>query len=171
MADRQFVVGIFKEEGPVVKALEGLKWYNGSLHHVYGPYPSHSIHRSADDLLGRKKSKVGSFTLVGGILGFLLGFGLSIYTASQWQLIVSGKPIVALVPFFIVGFECTILFGILGNVLGLLTQARLPRFKMPEYYNPLFTGDHFGVVASCETADMQGLMAFFRETGGEAKPV
>lgn len=167
MAAKQFVMGVFKDEGPVVKALAGLKQSNWSIHRVYSPYPSHSI----DDLLKLRKSKVGYFVLVGGILGFLFGFGLSIYTANQWQLIVSGKPVIALVPFFIVGFECTILFAVLGNVLGLLTQARLPRFRLPEHYDPAFTADRFGVLASCETVETEGLVAFFEKAGGEAKPV
>ena len=167
MADKQFVMGIFKDEGPVIKALDGLKQSNWSIHRVYSPYPSHSIL----DTMNLKKSKVGYFTLAGGILGFLLGFGLSIHTASQWQLIVSGKPIIALVPFFIVGFECTILFGVFGTVLGLLTQARLPRIRMPEHYDPAFSGDHFGVLASCDAADTEGLVAFFQKTGADAKPV
>jgi hypothetical protein len=60
-------------------------------------------------------------------------FSLAAFTSLRWSLIVSGKPVVALVPFFIVGFEFTILFAVFGNVLGLISQARLPRFETPPY--------------------------------------
>ncbi len=64
-----------------------------------------------------------------------------------------------------------VLFGVFGNVLGLLTQARLPRFRRPEHYDPGFSGERFGVLASCDTGETEGLVAFFQKAGGEAKPV
>ena len=80
------------------------------------------------DALDLKKSRVGWFTLAGGILGFLSGFALAVFAATRWNLIVGGKPVVAWVPFFIVGFEFTVLFAVLGNIVGLLTQTGLPQF-------------------------------------------
>jgi len=49
---------------------------------------------------------------------FFLGNSLAVYTSLQWSLIVSGKPVAALVPYFIVGFEFTILFAVFGNIVG-----------------------------------------------------
>jgi hypothetical protein len=114
-----------------------------------------------------KTSRVGYFTLIGGIMGFFIGFALAIYTAGQWSLIVSGKPVTALVSFFIVGFECTILFGVLGNILGLLTQARLPRFRKSIHYDPRFSADHFGILVTCDDAAREDITSFFRDHGGE----
>jgi molybdopterin-containing oxidoreductase family membrane subunit len=91
------------------------------------------------------------------------------YTAVQWNLIVSGKPIVALVPFFIVGFEFTVLFAIFGNVIGLIHQMQLPGFKGLEHYDPRCSGEHFGITASCEAGDLEKLKAFFQTQGGEVK--
>jgi len=84
---------------------------------------------------------------------------------------VSGKPVVALVPFFIVGFEFTILFAVFGNVLGLISQARLPRFKISPGYEPVFSGDRFGVLASCSSLEEGRLMDFFRNWGADAKRI
>ena len=92
---------------------------------------------------------MGYFTLAGGIIGFFSGIGLAIYTALQWNLIVSGKPVVALIPFLIVGFEFTILFAVFGNVLGLLFQTNLPEFQSLRIYDPRCSGEHFGILASC----------------------
>ena len=76
------------------------------------------------DALNLKKSMVGRFTLVGGIIGFVGGFALAILTSVPWNLIVSGKPIVAYIPFVIVGVEATILWAVVGHILGLLIQSR-----------------------------------------------
>ncbi|MGD9006793.1 MAG: DUF3341 domain-containing protein, partial [Desulfobacteraceae bacterium] len=121
------------------------------------------------DALALPKSKVGWFTLVGGIVGFFSGFALAAFTATRWDLIVGGKPVVALVPFFIVGFEFTILFAVFGNVLGIISQARLPRFKTYERYDARVTGDRFGVLASCPTEQQRGLQQFFESKGAEIK--
>jgi molybdopterin-containing oxidoreductase family membrane subunit len=114
---------------------------------------------------------VGWFTLAGGIIGFFIGFWLAAFTATRWSLIVSGKPVVALVPFFIVGFEFTILFAVVGNVLGLISQARLPRFETQTRYDERFSGDHFGVLACCSADEQDELSRFFRENGAEIQTV
>ena len=115
------------------------------------------------------KSKVGWFTLTGGILGLISGFALAVYCSLEWKLIVSGKPIISLIPFFIVGFELTILFAVFGNVIGLLTQARLPSLKRMDYYDPRCSGEHFGVLAACEPMQQDGLKDFFQQNGGEVQ--
>ncbi len=159
------VMGLFTDENQVVSAIRDIKDSPWTMHRVHSPIPSHKI----DNALESKKSKVGYFTLVGGIIGFFAGFLLAAFTASQWNLIVSGKPVISLVPFFIVGFEFTILFAIFGNVIGLIHQMQLPGFKGLEHYDPRCSGEHFGITASCEAGDLEKLKAFFQTQGGEVK--
>jgi molybdopterin-containing oxidoreductase family membrane subunit len=161
----RYVMGLFKDEDQVVAAINDLKQSSYKFIRVNIPFPSHKIM----DALKLKKSMVGWFTLGGGIFGFLGGFALAIYTATQWNLIVSGKPIVAIIPFVVVGFEATILCAIFGNILGLLTQGRLPSFKGLKYYDPRCSGEHFGILASCAAEQEDGLKNFFRQQGGEVK--
>jgi molybdopterin-containing oxidoreductase family membrane subunit len=163
MATDLHVMGLFRDESQAVAAMKSLLKSPWKLVRVHGPFPSHRIHEA----LKLKKSRVGLFTLTGGIIGFFTGIGLATFTATRWHLIVSGKPIVALVPFLIVGFEFTILFSVLGNIVGLLTQARLPEFKSLELYDPRCSGEHFGILASCGEAEVEGLKDFFRKNGGE----
>jgi len=159
------VMGLFTDETQAISAIEAIKDSPWLLRRVHSPIPSHRI----SDALKLKTSKVGYFTLAGGIIGFFTGFLLAAFTASQWNLIVGGKPIIALVPFFIVGFEFTILFAIFGNVAGLIHQMRLPEFKGLEQYDPRCSGEHFGIMASCEAGDLEKLKAFFQTKGGEVK--
>ncbi len=162
---RTSLMGIFNSEDETASAIRGLRDSEYTLERVHSPIPSHTI----ADALQLPKSKVGWFTLAGGITGFFSGFLLAAFTAARWGLIVSGKPVVALVPFVIVGFEFTILFAVFGNVLGLISQAQLPRFSTGIGYDPRFSGHKFGVLASCETSREGELQRFFEAKGAEIK--
>jgi hypothetical protein len=160
-----YIMGVFRDEARAAKAILDLKPAGFDFHRAHSPVPSHRIM----DALRLKKSPVGWFTLAGGVIGFFSGFFLAAFTSTQWNLIVGGKPIVALVPFFVVGFEFTILFSVLGNVIGLLVCARLPDYGNLEVYDPRCSGEHFGVVAACESSRRAELMEFFQKKGGEAR--
>jgi len=163
--DRISIMGVFQSEDQAAAAIHELKGTAYNIERVHSPIPSHAI----AEALQLPKSKVGWFTLAGGITGFFTGFLLAAFTATRWSLIVGGKPVVALIPFVIVGFEFTILFAVFGNVLGLISQARLPRFKVSPGYEPAFSGDRFGVLASCTAEEMSKLEDFFKNRGAEPK--
>jgi hypothetical protein len=158
-ADTVSIMGIFSSERSTASAIDQLRETPWAIEQVHSPIPSHVI----EDALEPPKSRVGWFTLAGGIIGFFSGFFLAAFTSMRWSLIVGGKPVVALVPFFIVGFEFTILFAILGNVLGLISQARLPRFETPAHYDERFSGDCFGVLARCRPDERDELTRFFED--------
>ena len=160
-----YLMGLFKDEDQAVAAIKNLADSSFRLERAHSPIPSHKIMAA----LKLKKSKVGWFTLAGGILGFLFGFALAIFTATRWNLIVSGKPIISLIPFFIVGFEFTVLFAIFGNVIGLLTQTRLPSFEGLKYYDPRCSGEHFGVLAACAPDQTEALASLLRQNGAEIR--
>jgi len=73
------------------------------------------------------------------------------------------------VPFFIVGFEFTILFAVFGNVVGLITQMELPSYGDLARYDERCSGEHFGVVAACPEAQQGELIAFFKAQGAEVR--
>ena len=161
--ERVSLMGIFNTEEEAASAIRGLREAAFTVERVYSPIPSHAI----ADALDLPPSKVGLFTLAGGITGFFTGFFLTWFTATRWSLMVSGKPVVAWIPFFIVAFEFTILFAVFGTVLGFISQARLPRLTIDEQYDPRFSGHNFGVLASCAARDQNALQRFFEEKGAE----
>ena len=165
MPRKRHIMGLFTSEDKVVSAINALKESSYEFIRVNTPIPSHKIM----DALQLKNSRVGWFTLCGGILGFLGGFALAIFTATRWNLIVSGKPIIAIIPFIVVGFEVTILGSVFGNVIGLLTQTRLPSFRWLKDYDPRCSGEHFGVLAACDAMQEDGLKDFFQQQGAEIK--
>jgi molybdopterin-containing oxidoreductase family membrane subunit len=159
------IMGIFSSAQATAMTIAKLRRTPWTIERVHSPIPSHAIERALEPPL----SRVGWYTLAGGILGFLCGFLLAAFCSARWSLIVGGKPVVALIPFFIVGFEFTILFAVFGNVLGLIAQARLPRFDIPSHYDERFTGDRFGVLARCGAGEQDELTRFFEENGAEIK--
>jgi molybdopterin-containing oxidoreductase family membrane subunit len=165
MARERAVLGIFQGEERVAAAVRALKDTSWRLQRVFSPFPSKQIGAA----LQLKTSPVGYFTLAGAIIGFLSGFALSVYTASEWNLIVSGKPVIAWVPFLIVAFEFTVLFAVFGNVVGLLIHSRLPEFETLRHYDSRFSGEHFGILATCSAGEEEMLATFFQDQGGDSR--
>lgn len=165
MAREHQIMGLFTDESRAIDVIRNLRDSSWNLKRVHSPFPSRRI----TEILQPQKSKVGWFTLAGGILGFLSGFALSIFTASKWSLIISGKPVIAWIPFVIVGFEFTILFSVFGNICGFLILSRLPSLKGLKIYDPRCSGSHVGVVVACEAAQRNQLIEFFEKNGAEVK--
>lgn len=164
-ADTVSIMGMFSNPRSAASAIDKLRETPWAIERVHSPIPSHAIEHALEP----PKSKVGWFTLAGGIIGFFTGFLLAGFTSLRWSLIVSGKPVVALVPWLIVGFEFTVLFAVLGNVLGLISQARLPRLETPSFYDEGFSGDRFGILARCSVDEKADLTRWFEENGAEIK--
>lgn len=157
------VLGLFPDEKNTASAIESMEEHPWKIDRVNSPFPSHRIF----DALKLKKSPIGWITLAGGILGFVTGFSLAVYTGLEWKLIVWGKPVLAWFPFVIVGFEFTILFSVFANVLGLVFLGNMPDFKGLELYDPRCSGEHFGILVSCEQQDQEKVVEFFKNRGGE----
>ncbi len=165
MSPETRVMGLFMDDAKAARAIRDLAPLGFVFRRANGPLPSTRI----TEALGLKKSRVGWFTLTGGIIGFISGFSLAIFTSTQWNLIVAGKPIISLIPFFILGFEFTILFSVFGNVLGLLLCTKLPDYRSLEQYDPRCSGEHFGVLAACAPGRERELALFFQNRGGEVR--
>ncbi|HIJ56287.1 MAG TPA: DUF3341 domain-containing protein [Deltaproteobacteria bacterium] len=165
MNTEKYIMGFFRDEDQAAQAVTDLKESPYTLKRVHGPFPSHKISRA----LGQKKSKIGYFTLAGGIFGFFAGFVLAVYASIQWNLMVSGKPVISYVPFFIVGFEFTILFAVFGNIIGMLLLSRLTNTKIPVQYDDRCSGEYFGLLATCSRGELDTLADFFKSKGGETR--
>ncbi|MCK8602180.1 DUF3341 domain-containing protein [Desulfoferrobacter suflitae] len=157
------LLGVFEYLDDLVKALEVMREKNYEIKAVYSPVRSRQIIQA----LGLKPSPVRYFTLIGAISGIALGFGLAVYTALQWKFIVSGKPPVPRVPYVIVAFEFCILFGVLWNLASLWLNSRLPKLRLPEHYDPRFSGNRFGVVVTCTPSAQEQVVAILNESGAE----
>ncbi len=157
------VVGVFGTLDGALLALRELKAKGYENLTVYSPVPNHDL----EDVLAAPESPVRMFTLVGGLTGCGLGFLYAIWTSVDWALVVGGKPIVSLPPYVVLGFECTILFGALSTVAGMLLNARLPKLRRSAGYDPRFSNDKIGVVAFGGPAQVAAAEQVMQAAGAE----
>ena len=157
------ILGIFPYLDDLLRALKQLKASGISVHTVFSPTPRPEIR----EVLGLKPSPIRFFTLLGGSLGVATGIALASYAHLQWGFVTGGKPVLAWLPFVVVGFEFTILFGVLFTLGSLLIKSRLPRLRLPDFYDPRFSGDRFGVFVSGADAALERTRKILLETGAE----
>lgn len=112
---------------------------------------------AVDQILKRKPSYLRVFSVAGALTGMCTGIALCVYTMHQWPLLVGGKAPVAYLPFMIIAFELTILFGAVGTMAGFLLLGRVP--SLPTILEPVDYGNKFAIIVDgvqespAETAD------------------
>lgn len=107
---------------------------------VYSASPNHEI----EEALDHDVSPVRLFTLIGGLTGCAAGFGMTIWMAYDWPTLVGGKPIAAIPPYVVIGFELTILLGALSTVTAVALLSVLLG-KRGIAYDPRFSDDQIGI--------------------------
>ena len=153
------LLGVFEQPLPVAQLAEKLRARGYTDLEVYSPVPSHELDYAVDP----KPSRVRLFTLVGGLLGVVTGYALTIWMANDWQIVLGGKPFSSIPPYTIIAFELTILFGGVLTVLGLFAVGKLPRFRLDPTYDTRFSAEDFGLVVRCGERDVAEIDALMRD--------
>lgn len=159
------VLGVYERPSKVAETVRQLKGRGFSELEVYSPSPFDEVEEAVDP----KPSKVRYFTLIGGLLGVTTGYLLTIWMSLDWPIVIGGKPFASIPPYTIIAFELTILFGGIGTLIGLITVARLPKFKIDPAYSARFSGDELGVAVECLDRDVSEIEGLMRQN--EAKEV
>ena len=160
---RAELVGTFSYLDDVLSCIRRLKESHWTIEHVYSPVPSHDIQA----LLSSGTSSIRYFTFIGGTLGVLFGLALAAYAHLQWELITGGKPFLAWIPFFVIAFECCILFGVIATLIELSIMTRLPCLRLSEVYDARFSQDRFGIHVSCDETEQEIVSELLSEAGAE----
>jgi hypothetical protein len=106
---------------------------------AYTPFPIEEV----SEALGYHGTRLPVIVFVGGVLGFVTGYGLQHYSATvDYPLNVGGRPPDSWPMFIPIAFELTILFAGIAAVLGMLVLNKLP---MP--YHPLFNAPRFALAS------------------------
>ena len=153
------LLGVFEQPLPVAKLAEKLRARGYTDLEVYSPVPSNELDYAVDP----KPSRVRLFTLVGGLLGVVTGYALTLWMANDWQIVLGGKPFSSIPPYTIIAFELTILFGGVLTVLGLFAVGKLPRFRLDSTYDTRFSAEDFGLVVRCGERDVAEIDALMRD--------
>ena len=119
-------------------------------HEVLSPTSYHEIEHAC----GFGASPVRYFTLAGGLTGVSFGFLIALLTDWDWPMVVSGKTpgIYSIPAYVVIGFECTILFGAIATILGMLVMGRIPNPKR-RVLDPRTTDDLFAIFVPGATLD------------------
>jgi hypothetical protein len=137
------VLAAYRHVDAAADAIRKLKGMGHEDLTVYTPVPNHEIAHA----VGHPVSPVRLWTLTGGLTGCVTGFAMSLWMSYDYPIVVGGKPLGSVLPYVVIAFELTILFGALATILGLVVHATLG--TRPGAYDPRFSDDHIGVFVPC----------------------
>jgi hypothetical protein len=139
-----------------------------------GPFPALKMedvtikspieHPDVEELLGYRPAPVRKYTLIGSILGGLLGF--LFLAASQGNFYAQhkgGKAIIPVPPDLVLTFELLILGGVYITVLGFLISAGLPARMRSDLYNTKISEDQIGVMVKSDAHTVAGIKKIFEK--------
>jgi hypothetical protein len=133
MKDRGELHGVmaeFKTPDEVIAAAKKVHAAGYTKVDAYSPFPIEELIEALD----LHKSHLPKIVLLGGVFGFLAGWGLE-YWASviEYPMNIGGRPLFSWPAFIIPAYETTILFAAMGAVFGMLALNGLP-----QPYHPVF---------------------------------
>jgi hypothetical protein len=157
----------YSDPGALLHAAEAMREKGYRHFDTHSPFPIHGMDRA----MGLGNSKVGFFSIGGGVTGLALATWLQWWTSAvDYPINISGKPFFAVEPSIPIMFELTVLFSAFGAVAGMLALNGLPRPYNPLFYSKRFAGatdDKFflHVAASDESFDETQTAQHMREAG------
>jgi uncharacterized membrane protein len=155
------LLGVYDLPGKTAAAIEQIRGRGYSDIVTYAPAPFTEV----EDAVDPKPSRVRLYTMIGGFVGAITGYAMTIWMANNWQIVIGGKPFSSIPPYTIIAFELAILFGGLLTALGLFVQGKLLRFQKHDVYHPRFSAEDFGVVVRCQSRDVPELESLLRAHG------
>jgi hypothetical protein len=129
------VMAEFHTPAEVYHAAEKVRDAGYSKWDVYAPFPIHGI----EDAMGMRRTILPVIVAVGAFTGAGLAYLMQWWmTASDYPLVVQGKPPYAWEPFTPIVFELGVLLAAFTALGSMLALNGLPRF-----HHPLFAKDRF----------------------------
>ncbi len=152
------LLAVYEDPGQIAEVARRLRGRGYTELETYAPAPFPEV----EDAVIEKPSRVRLFTLIGGLIGVVTGYAMTIWMANDWRLMVGGKPFSSIPPYTIIAFELTILFGGVLTVLGLFGVGRIYPRKLDPAYSPRFSAEEFGLVVQCRDRDVAEVDALMR---------
>ena len=142
---RHIVTGVFTTAHGVTRGLAMLRDARLGSATVYSPLQLREIEAE----MSRPEGLISFFALLGSLIGATAGFVLTVGSSVELSIVTGGQPIISLPPFLVVIFELTILFGVLGTILGMFFSIRQGTTEGGSY-DPRFSIDRFGLRIDCD---------------------
>ncbi len=107
---------------------------------AYSPFPIEEL----NDIIHKRRTKLSSLVLMGGLAGMATGFALQYWaSAIEYPMNIGGRPYATWPAFVVPSYELTILFSALTAAIGMFALNGLP---MP--YHPVFNVERFSLASS-----------------------
>jgi Protein of unknown function (DUF3341) len=136
------VFGLMAEFDRPERLLDAVKRTRGARYRTLDAYTPFPIEGLAE-ALGFKDRRVPILTLIGGIGGAAIGFGMQVYTNLSFPIDIGNRPLVAVPAFMLITFELAVLGAVLLGIGGMLALNRLPRL-----HHPVFDVESFHLASS-----------------------
>lgn len=138
MSVKNFVVGCFKEEGDVFKAVRRVRTSGFKLHDIYSPYPVHGL----DEAMGMRQTSLHTAGFFYGLFGVIAALaGMAYCTVHSWPLNIDGKPHFPLPSFIPITFEFTVLVSSVGMTLTFCWLCQIMPGVKKHIFHPRQTDD------------------------------
>ncbi|MDX2442228.1 MAG: DUF3341 domain-containing protein [Bacteroidales bacterium] len=161
MEKQSYIVGVYDDEGPLIKAAEALKAAGIPIEEAYTPYPIHEILH----ILGRKSR----LSVAAYIYGWIGGIGILAFmqyaAVLNWPLNYGGKPMNSFPSFILVTVVFTILFVTIMSLTTFIARAQIFPGKKIDIVDARATDDKFVLVFSPDEVDNSKLESMLKETG------
>jgi len=162
---KKYILGLFRDEEPLLNAVHELRKEGNKIHEVYTPFPVHGL----DDALGYKRSRLPRAAFLFGCLGGTLGLSMQAWMLGvDWPMNIGGKPALAWVDFVPVTFELTVLITALGMVATYLVASEFIPGNEPKMPDPRITSDVFCIAIPADGA-LASVSARMRQLGAEVQ--
>ncbi len=167
MSEQYLVVGHFKFVDATIAAIRKLRDLGHTLKtmELFTPFPNHDLENEM--YKGQKKSPVRKCVLIGAITGCLGAFLMTCWMSIDYPVRVSAKPLISIPAFVVIGFECTILFGSLFNILSMFHFSRIPNFFRFPGHRPNFTSGTFGLTVKVPQEQTEQIKELFEKNGAD----
>jgi hypothetical protein len=156
-------LGTFKDVETAVKAVDNLVKAGFSEREITSltsaPYPDGVIVKTSQRTWFRWMS------LGGGIFGACAGFLLAAGTAYMYPVQTGDKPIIAYFPTGIITYELTMLFAIIGAMVGMFVEMKLPPWQ-EGVYDPTIGEGSIGISVSVDSREQMVRAAKIMEAAG-----
>ncbi len=101
----------------------------------------------------------------GGIVGAFAGFALAAGTSYLYPVQTGDKPIISPFPTGIITYELTMLFAMMGVIIGMFFEMRLPPRK-EQVYDPAIGDGAIGICVTVESREKMTKAAKIMEASG-----
>ncbi|PJB14994.1 MAG: hypothetical protein CO118_05710 [Flavobacteriales bacterium CG_4_9_14_3_um_filter_32_8] len=164
MNSKKFILGIFKEEDLMIKAIKKIREKEIKIEEVFMPYPVHGI----EDIAGLHKTRLMGAAVLFGIFGTALVFYFLYWvTVESYPLIYGGKPLYTLPSHVVITFVLMINITSGLSVISFFIANKFYPGKKADLIHPGVVDDTFVVAINKPEAEdeVQIIMNIFSTNG------